>query len=315
MGKLVIGVDLGGTKINTGIVDETGKVIKSIKALTLASEGPYPVIDRIKTTIYEVIKSAGVNLQDIAGIGIISPGPIDSTKGLVINPSNLPGWDHIPLVNVLKEEFKLPVTLDNDANAAALGEYLFGSGKNLKNFVYLTVSTGIGGGIIINGELYRGTNSNAGEIGHMTIDFKGPKCNCGNIGCFEVFASGTALARYAKEAIKLGRVTRIISIAGEEEVNAKHVFEAASKGDSVALELVDREAFYLGIGIANIIALANPERIAIGGGVSNQWDMIYPRMINTVKERTLKPMFEVCDIVKSELKDDIGILGAAALML
>ncbi len=315
MSKLVIGVDLGGTKINTGIVDERGRIIKSIKVPTLAKEGPYPVIERIKKSIYDVLKEANIKLEDISGIGIISPGPIDSDKGLVINPSNLPGWDHIPIVNLLKEEFKLPVMLDNDANAAALAEYLFGSGRGLKNFIYITVSTGIGGGVIIDGKLYRGTNSNAAEVGHMTIDYNGPKCNCGNIGCFEAFASGTGLARFAKEAVKEGRSTLIKKLAGENEITAQHVFEAAIQKDSVALELVDKEAFYLGVGISNIITFANPERIAIGGGVSKQWDMFYDKMMETIKERTLKPMIDVCQIVKSELKDDIGILGAAAIIL
>lgn len=315
MSKIVIGVDLGGTKINTGIVDENGRVIRSIKAPTLAKEGPYPVIERIKKSIHDVLDEANMDLGCIGGIGIISPGPIDSDKGLVINPSNLPGWDHIPIVNILKEEFKLPVMLDNDANAAALAEYLFGAGKGLKHFVYITVSTGIGGGVIIDGKLYRGANSNAAEVGHMTMDYKGPKCNCGNIGCFEAFASGTAIARFANEAVQRGRNTLIKEIAGESDITAQHVFEAAVIKDPVALELIEKEAFYLGIGISNIITFANPERIAIGGGVSKQWDMFYDGMMATIRERTLKPMVDVCQIVKSELKDDIGILGAAAIIL
>lgn len=315
MSKFVIGVDLGGTKINTGIIDESGKIILSIKVPTLAKEGPYPVIERIKKSIYDVLIEANMKLEDIKGIGIISPGPIDSEKGLVVNPSNLPGWDHIPIVKLLKEEFKLPVMLDNDANAAALAEYMFGSGRGLKNFVYITISTGIGGGIIINGKLYRGTNSNAGEVGHMTINYNGPKCNCGNFGCFETYASGTAIARYAKKAVFDNRTTLIKELAGENEITAQHVFEAAIKEDPVAIELIDEEAFYLGVGISNIIAFANPERIALGGGVSKQWDMFYNRMMETINERALKPMIDVCQIVKSELKDDIGILGAAAIIL
>lgn len=315
MSKVVIGVDLGGTKINTGIIDEKGRIIKSIKVPTLANEGPYPVIDRIKKSIYNVLKEANMKLEDTSGIGIISPGPIDSDKGLVVNPSNLPGWDHIPIVNLLKEEFKLPVMLDNDANAAALAEHLFGSGRGLKNFVYITVSTGIGGGVIIDGKLYRGTNSNAAEVGHMTIDYNGPKCNCGNFGCFEAFASGTGLARFAKGAVQEGRETLIKELAGENEITAQHVFEAAIQKDPVALELVDKEAFYLGVGISNIVTFANPQKIALGGGVSKQWDMFYNKMMETINERTLKPMIDVCQIVKSELGDDIGILGAAAIIL
>lgn len=315
MSKIVVGVDLGGTKINTGIVDESGRILRSIKVPTLANEGPYPVIGRIKKSIYDVLLEAGMSLDGIGGIGMISPGPIDSEKGLVIKPSNLPGWDHIPIVDILKEEFKLTVMLDNDANAAALAEYLFGAGRGTRNFLYITVSTGIGGGLIIDGKLYKGANSNAAEVGHMTIDYRGPKCNCGNIGCFEVFASGTGLARFAKVAVLEGKNTLISDLAGDGEITAQHVFEAAVRKDAVAMELIDNEAFYLGVGISNIIAFANPERIAIGGGISKQWDMFYDRMMNTIRERALKPMIDVCQVVRSELSDDIGLLGAAAIIL
>lgn len=315
MGKIVCAVDLGGTKINTGLVTEDGKVIKSVKIPTNASEGPDAILGRIKKSIHDVLKMASLSAKDICGIGVGSPGPLDPVEGVVISPSNLPGWNRVPVVQILKDEFGIPVALNNDANSAALGEYIFGSGKGTKNFVYMTISTGIGGGVIIDGKLYSGTNCNAAEVGHATIDFKGPKCNCGNYGCLEVFASGTGLAKIARKAVESGKNTIIKDIAGEQPIKAEHVFEAAKRGDEVAKKLLDDEAFYLGIGISNIMMFYNPERIAVGGGMSKQWDILEDRVMEVVKERTLQPLWEVCPVVKAELGDDIGVLGAAALMI
>lgn len=315
MSKIVCGVDLGGTKINTGLVDNNGKILKSIKVPTLAEEGPDAVIKRIEESILDVLTKAGMKVSDLSGIGIGSPGPLDAEKGVVICPPNLPGWVNIPLVKILSEKFDVVIKLNNDANAAALGEYLFGAGRGIDNFIYVTVSTGIGGGAIIGGKLYNGENSNAAEIGHHTIDFRGPKCNCGNYGCFEAYASGTALSKFAKEAVKGGRDSIIKNIAGEGGIKAEHVFEAARMGDALAKELIDNEAFYLGIGIANIMAFYNPKRIAIGGGVSNQWDMLYDKMMKTIYERALKPNAEICEVVRAELGENVGLLGAAALVV
>lgn len=315
MGKIVCGVDLGGTKINTGIVNEEGKILKSIKVPTLAEEGPDAVISRIEKSILDVLDKEGIKAANLSGIGIGSPGPLDAEKGVVICPPNLPGWENVPLVKILSEKFNVMIKLNNDANAAALGEHLFGAGRGVDNFVYITVSTGIGGGAIIGGKLYNGVNSNAAEIGHHTIDFRGPKCNCGNYGCFEAFGSGTALARFAKEAIEGGKKSIIKDIAGEGAIKAEHVFEAAKMKDELAKELIDNEAFYLGVGIANIMAFYNPARIAIGGGVSSQWDMLHDTMMKTINERALKPNKEACEIVRAELGGDVGLLGAAALVL
>lgn len=315
MRKIVCGVDLGGTKINTGLIDNEGKILKNIRVPTLAEEGPEAVIKRIENSIYGVLDEAGLRVSDISGIGIGSPGPLDAERGVVICPPNLPGWDNIPLVKILSEKFDVLIKLNNDANAAALGEHLFGAGRGIDNFVYVTVSTGIGGGAIIDGKLYNGENSNAAEIGHHTIDFRGPKCNCGNYGCFEAYASGTALSRFAREAIEAGRKSIIENMANKGAVKAEHVFEAAKMDDALAKELIENEAFYLGIGIANIMAFYNPKRIAIGGGVSSQWEMLYDGMMKTIYERALKPNAEICEVVKAELGENVGLLGAAALVL
>lgn len=310
----VCGVDLGGTKINTGIVDEEGRIVQSIKLPTMEEQGPEAVVERIKESIKIVLDKAGISPGELKGIGICSPGAIDADRGVVVKSPNLTGWENVPVVEMLKEDYATEIKINNDANAAALGEYQFGSGRGTKNFVYITLSTGIGGGIIIDGSLYGGANLNAAEIGHTMINFDGPKCNCGSYGCFEAYASGTAIGRIAREEIKKGRSTIISRIAGNEAVKAEHVFDAAKKGDSLAIEIIDKEAFYLGIGLANVINFINPERIAIGGGVSNQWDMFYDKMVETAKLRAFGPSFEVCSIVRAELGGDIGLLGAAALV-
>lgn len=313
MKKYVCGVDIGGTKIGTGIVDETGNIVAKVKIPTIASEGRDAIVGRIIESIEKALDAANLTTDDISGIGVISPGPIDSKEGIIINPSNLPTFVNVEIVKILSEKFKTKVKLENDANAAAMGEYLFGSGKGTKNFVYMTVSTGIGGGFVCDGKLYGGTNSNASEIGHHIIDFNGPKCGCGSRGCYEVFASGTAIARFAMEAIENGEETLIKEIAKGRDVKAEDVFKAFKEGDKLAKKLVENEGYYLGIGIVNILSCFNPEIIAIGGGVSNELATFYDKMMETVKKRALGANLGVCKIVKAEASD-VGILGAAAIM-
>jgi glucokinase len=315
MKKYMCGIDLGGTKINTGIIDSKGEIVSNIIIDTKAQEGQDAVIARMIKSVYDVAASAKVDIKELAGIGIGVPGLIDSWEGLVFEAANLPGWKDVPIVNIFSKEFDIHIKLENDANAAAYGEYLFGSGKGIENFVYMTVSTGIGGGVIIDGNLYSGANSNASEIGHSIIDFNGPRCNCGNYGCFETFASGTALARYAVENIENGRATSINKLSGDGKIKSEHVFAAAKAGDELAIELIDQEAFYLGIGIVNILAFYNPERIAIGGGVSSEWDMLSEKVIKVVQERALKPNMKACNIVKAKLGKNIGLIGAAGLVI
>jgi glucokinase len=313
--KLLCGIDLGGTKINTGISNRNGELLANIIIDTKAEDGQAVVIDRMIKSVYTVLKMADVSVSDLVGIGIGVPGLIDSWDGLIIEAANLPGWRNVPIVDIFSEEFNLHIRLENDANAAAMGEYLFGSGRGNEDFVYLTISTGIGGGAILDGKLYSGANSNASEIGHSIIDFNGPKCNCGSYGCFETFASGTAMARFAKEKINNNEATLIEKLADGGKIKAEHIFEAGRLGDKVALEIIDKEAFYIGIGIVNILAFYNPEKLAIGGGVSSQWDTLRDRVIRVVEERALKPNARICEIVKAQLGKDVGLLGACGLVL
>ena len=315
MSKIVCGVDLGGTNIDVGIVDINGNVIARIKRPTKAHEGPKAVIGRINDSIMAVLEKPNIEQKNLLGIGIGVPGLIDADKGIVSFLTNLPGWEAIPLAEILEEKFHMAVNLYNDANAATYGEYLFGSGKGARNFVYMTISTGIGGGVIIEGKLYHGASFGAAEIGHMVINMHGEKCNCGNYGCFEAMASGSAIAKFAQKAIAMGRHSSIEELSGNEPIRAEHVFEAAARGDRLALDIIDNEAFYIGIGICNIMAMYNPEIIAIGGGISNQWDIFYDKMMETVANRALKQNQNACKVLKAGLGIDAGVIGAAALMI
>ncbi|TYP49786.1 ROK family protein [Thermosediminibacter litoriperuensis] len=314
MKKIAVGIDLGGTKIATCAMDEAGNLLEKTELPTLAKEGPEKVIERMKRSVYEVLKRLDLSLSDIAGIGIGVPGPMDAKRGRVKNPPNLPGWKDIPLLSIMEEEFNIPVFMENDANAAAIAENLFGAGKGVKNFIYITISTGIGGGAITNGRLFKGGDGNAAEVGHMTINFEGPVCGCGNSGCWEAYASGTALTRFAREGILSGRKTRITDLAGQDEVRAEHVFAAAKEGDEFARELVEKEGFYLGVGLANVVNAYNPERIAIGGGLTHAWDMFYSTMVEVMKTRALPANVEHLEVMKAKLGTDVGTIGAASLV-
>ncbi|SHJ94307.1 ROK family protein [Tepidibacter formicigenes] len=313
MTDLYCAIDLGGTKINIGIMTKNGEVLDDIKILTEVEKGPENAIKNIKNAIYELLKKLNLKKEDLKGIGIGSPGPLDSERGVIIESANLKGWKNVEIVKNLSGDFKnIPIKLENDGNAAALGEYLFGFGKGSRNFIYITVSTGVGGGAVIDGKLQKGGNSNAFEVGHTIISINGPKCNCGNNGCLEAFASGTAIERIAEEKLLEGRESLISQIKGKGKLKAEHVFEAAKKGDKLALEIVENEGYYLGIGLFNIMALYNPEKISIGGGVSNALEMFYDKMIETINNMSLKASTQICKIEKAQRKD-CGLVGAGAL--
>lgn len=299
-----IGIDLGGTKTAVGLVNENGDVISRE---IFSTKDPNTTVGEMMKSIDSMIFEMG----EIKGIGIGSPGPIDSKKGIVVCPPNLPLWRDIPLADILKDKYEVDVFLNNDANVAALGEWLFGAGRGVNNFIYITVSTGIGGGAILNGRFYEGENANALEVGHATIDYRGPRCGCGNYGCFEAMASGTALARFAKEAVAKNADS---VLTGYENIRAEDVFDAVRKGDALAIKLVDDEALYLGIGLTNVINSFNPGMVAIGGGVSKAWDMYYDRMMQVIRERALPTNYEAVRIVRAKLGGDIGIIGAASLV-
>jgi len=315
--KLILGVDLGGTKIATALATAQGEILARGRRPTPAQAGPDAVIKSICATIDKTLSAKRVEPSQLLGIGIAAAGIIDSDKGKVISSPNLPGWHEVPLRDAVEQRFGIPVYLGNDATLAALGEWCFGLKKGIANLIYITVSTGIGGGIIADGKLYTGVCGVAGEIGHMTIDVKGPKCNCGNIGCWETLASGTALAREAVKQITEGAKTSIIELVNGDisKIDAKVVDLAAKQGDELAKELISRLGYYLGVGLVNLVNIFNPELILIGGGVAKTGDLLLQRAIKVVKERAFSTPANAVKIKPALLGDDSGILGAVAFVL
>jgi glucokinase len=310
--KYVIGVDLGGTKISCALADISGEIIDIQVVETNASEGEIAVLNRMIRVIDKVIISKNISKEDIKAIGIGSPGPIDAKNGIIVEPANLP-FTNFDIVTPIKNEFKIPVYLDNDANVAAIGEFMFGAGKGTENMVYMTVSTGIGGGAILNGQIYRGRTTNALEIGHTTVEpFSSARCNCGNLGCLEALASGTAIARRAKDAVLSNIHT---SLKMYETITSYEVFKEAENGDKVAISIRDNALRYLGIGVTNIINIFDPDKVVIGGGVSKAGEIVFDIVKEVVNERGLKTITAGCEIVPAKLGADAGVIGAVALAI
>ncbi len=315
--QLVIGIDLGGTKINTALVDRAGNILAHDFRETLTFQGPDAVIARMVDAAHQVMALASVASDQVAAVGVCAPGPLDLDAGLVLSPPNLPGWDRVPLRQHIAEALGMPALLENDANAAALGENRFGAGQGTAHMIYVTASTGIGGGLILDGTLYHGASGLAGEIGHQTILPQGPVCGCGNRGCLEAVASGTAIARRARESVARGVPTLIaeLSAGDPDRISAKLVAKAASEGDEEADMIISQAMDYLGIGIANLVNLFNPELIVIGGGLTNLGERLFGPVRRAIDRNAFPSAAQAVHVVAAELGDDVGALGAAALAM
>jgi len=313
----VLAIDIGGTKIFTAIISSEGQVIARERCPTLAGAGVQSVINRLFSTIDSLLSVNNIDLSRLNSISIAAAGAIDSERGMVTSSPNLPGWRDIPLRDIVRERYQVSTFLLNDASAAALGEYRFGAGRGISNLIYLTVSTGIGGGIIINGKLYLGSCGSAGEIGHMTIDVNGPKGSCGNTGCLEMLASGTAIAREARSRINQGGKSSLVEmVAGKmEDITAEKVGVAAQGGDSLALGVITEAATYLGVGMVNLVNIFNPEMIVVGGGVVKIGDLLLDTARRVVMERAFQVSAQAVRIVPAQLGDEAGVFGAAAFAL
>lgn len=309
--KQMIGVDLGGTRLRAVRIDTAGHVSLHRSVATAATGGPEEVISQIESLVKQVIGTA--SRAEILGIGVGSPGPLDPFEGVVLHAPTLQGWVNVPLRAILQERTGLPVIINNDANAAALGEWYFGSGQGCQDFVYVTVSTGIGGGIIANGQLLLGRKGMAGEVGHMQIQPDGPVCSCGNTGCWESLASGTALARFAAQALQRESRSLLHDRATSEPLTGEHVVAAAAQGDEVAQALLRREGEFLGMGLVNLLHLFSPERITLGGGVAQGMVWLEPHIRRIIAARAM-PSYRDVPIQYAQLGDQAGVIGAATLL-
>lgn len=316
MANYFIGVDLGGTKILTAVADQKGNILADVKMATEVEKGEEYIINIIEKSIREAVSNAELNLEEIKRIGVGSPGPLSIKKGIVYETSNLP-FENFPIVEMLESKVNIPVVLENDANAAALGEKLFGAGIDSKVMVYITISTGIGGGLIIEEKVFHGSNDGAGEVGHMIIEPSGPTCGLDqHKGCLEAMASGTAIIRNVKNEFKNDSDKSLKNYSGKiEDIEGHDIARAARDGDMLAQEVYQEAGRYLGIGVANLINLFNPDTIVFGGGVMKAKDLFWAEMEHSVEENALSASANDCEFLEAVLGDNTGVIGAIAVAI
>jgi glucokinase len=312
----VIGVDLGGTKIFSGIFDSSLECIGTAKVSTKAQRGTDTVIERVVRCVQDAVDEADLDMKQIAGVGIGAPGAVDGESGTVIFAPNLPGWKDVPLKKELEKHLGVPVVVENDANVAVVGVHEAELKGKPRSVVGIFVGTGIGGGLILNGELYSGFNHTAGEIGHMVIDVNGPKCGCGNKGCFEAVASRSAIFQRIKTGIKDGEKTLLTEMLGDdlEDLRSGDLRKAIRKGDKFVAQVIEHAAEYIGAGAANLINIIGPEVVVLGGGVMEALaDEMMDVIVKTAKDHAMPGTLKGVEIVASKLGDNAGITGAAVL--
>jgi len=308
-GAFALGIDIGGTQVRAGLVDASGALIRRKTAPTDARGGPDAVLKQLAQLAAEV---CGPKMRDVAGIGVATAGPLDTASGTIIDIPTLPGWKGFPLRRRLEVVFGSNVRVEGDAIAAAYGEWQFGAGRSLRHLVYVTVSTGIGGGVVLDGRLAHGRCGLAGHVGHLRLAESGPTCSCGAMGCFEAFASGRALDRLAQEAVREHPTSLLATLSQGTNADARRLFEAARSGDAVCVDIVRREAAYLGLAFTSLIHLYSPERVIVGGGVSRDFDLLDEGIHAIIRRDALAPFRDI-PVVPAGLGEDSGLVGAAAL--
>lgn len=320
MRQLIIGIDIGGTKVAGGVVTQQGRLVKSSIVPTLADQGVKTSFGQVVTLIDNLIAQAG-GKEKIGGIGICAPGPLNPRTGVIINAPNLPGWRNIPLARMIERRYKIPAKVENDANAAGLAEVLFGAAVGYRDIFYVTVSTGIGTGIIINKKIYHGKNGVAGEGGHVTIDYHSSyRCGCGTLGCIEALAAGPAMARRARVRLEQEHTTpsllRELTHGQLGRITPKMIEDAARAGDRVAKTIIDETGFYLGVWLAGMITLLDPEAIVIGGGVARIGKPLFRKIRETIPRYTINRRFAAkTPLLPAKLEKNVGIYGATSVFL
>ena len=316
MAEFYAGVDLGGTKILTGIGDTDGRIVARSRARTEVEKGEKRIVKNIVQTIHRALEKAELDRDKLSCLGIGSPGPLNISAGIVYETSNLP-FKRFPIVEMLEDELELPVLLENDANAAALGEKMFGAGQKAEEMIYITISTGIGGGIISQGRIFHGCCDGAGEIGHMIVNPGGPTCGFRqHRGCLEAMASGTAIIREARNKLVQQEIDGFLGFNGSpEELTGFQLARAARQGDEAARKIYEEMGFYLGIGVANLIDLLNPELIVFGGGVMKARDLFWEIMQHSAADHAIPSVKKDCRLIEAELGEDVGLAGAIAVAI
>lgn len=306
--KVIVGIDIGGTKIALALQNLDDDKIFFKKIPTKVNIGPYNILENVQNCVAEMFNETQTELL---GIGLCTPGPINIKKGLVLSPTNLSDWIDFPIVEILENKFQVPIIFDNDANAAALGEYFYGVGKGFETILYVTISTGVGGAIVFDGEIYHGVAASAGEIGHTIVKHDGIICGCGTRGCLETIASGTHIVRRAKEKIKEknGKLNGI----NADNITAQTVVEAFKKGDKLAVSIWDETIKYLAIGIGNAITTIAPEAVIIGGGISQAGEILFKPLYSQLKQNVSMLPIENIEVLPANLGGKSGVYGALML--
>lgn len=319
MDKMIIGIDVGGTKVAGGLVDRKGRLDKTVTLPTKANEGFETSFNQVLNVIRRLVNQAG-GPDNVKGIGICCPGPLNPRTGIVINPPNLPGWVNINFTERVEKEFLLPTRLENDANAAGLAEVLFGAAVGHNDVFYVTVSTGVGTGIIINKRIYHGKNGVAAEGGHVTIDHRSPYiCGCGTPGCIEALAAGPAMVRRAQ--VKLVQDHTAASMLRDRTQNhlsritPEMIQETAAAGDTVAKGIIEETGFLLGVWLASMLTLLDPDAVVIGGGVSQIGKPLFDKIRATIPHYTINRQAKNTPLLPAKLQKDVGIFGAASLFM
>ena len=312
MDKIYLAVDLGGTRIRAARCRADGTLEARTEQFTVADEGPAAVTARIEQSIRKVWPAR----DSVASIGVVAPGPLDPWTGVMFAAPNLPGFVDWPLRDRLMDIFHAPVVVGNDANLAGLAEWRFGAGRGYNDMVYLTISTGVGGGVISDGHLLLGSRGLAAELGHFTLDHAGDICKCGNAGCLEWLASGSAIVRQTIEHIQAGQSSRVIELArgNLNAINVEMIGQAALDGDALANSILDRAFRAFGLGVVSLLHIFNPSIVVIGGGVSNLGDRLFKPVRATVERHAMSPRY-LCPLVPAQLGNNVGLLGALALAL
>ena len=306
MSRSALALDIGGTKLAAGVVDETGRVHSFVVAPSYADRGPARGLERLFDLGRKAVDGSGVPWADIDAVGIGCGGPLDRTRGVLLSPPHLPGWLDVPVIELAQNAYDRPALLENDGTAAAAGEYRFGAGAGTKNMVYLTISTGVGGGVVLNGELYHGTTGNGSELGHITVDWDGRECRgCGRRGCLEAYVSGTSIAERANEAGIRG--------ADPSGPTASEVAQAAAAGDSIATIVWETTVAALASGVTSIVNVFEPDAVVVGGGVSRAGEQLLAPVRERVREDAMGGAGELVSIVGSALGEHVGVVGAAAI--
>lgn len=317
MSEVLIGVDLGGTNLKTALVSADKKVLAKDSRPTNAEGGPGAVMDAMEASIRDLAGAEGLAMDDVGAVGFGAPGPMNWQTGIVYSPPNLPGWKDVPLAEKMQQRIGVPCFVDNDANVACYGEFWLGAGQGAETMVVLTLGTGLGGGIVVFGQLLRGIDGTAGELGHITVERGGRLCGCGSHGCLEAYASVTGMVRTAVEGLDKGKdsVLKEMCHSDLDQITGKMIFEAAQQGDKLARKVFKETATWLGIGIASLVNALNPERVVLCGGMIAAGDLLF----EPVRETVLRNAFEVpakrCQILPAGLGEDSGVLGAAGTAL